>query len=598
MFGIRFTFDLLRNNGGRRRKPTRTMPALQGLEDRHLLSLSFAPAVTLPVGLRPESVVTADLNGDGKQDIVVLNQGQFPDLHSSVSVLLGNGDGTFQTSITTDVLPGANSVAVGDFHGDGHLDLVLANRLTDVVEVLRGNGDGTFQGSPTLLPIPPNHAIFPGITSVAVGDFRHRGTLDIAATSAGSNTVSVFLGNGDGTFQGRVDYAVGAFPESVVAADLGNGQVDLVVANHDSSDVSVLLGNGDGSFQPAQNIDVNAHLFGADSSPITLAVGDFNGDGKPDSLVSQEADFFEEVATVVPGNGDGTFQAPIHRDVGFGLIGLAVGDFNGDGNLDFATADDDAALGAFTANVFLGNGDGTFGDRNVFRTGGSFAFGIAAGDFKGDERLGLVVANTFSNDVSVLLNTSTVATATALSADVSPAVVGQPVNLTAMVTGPAGIPGGTVTFMDGATVLGTAPLDNTGTATLAVTFTAAGDHPLTAVYSGQVPSTASTSDVLTETVNPAPTAVVLTPSVVQGLAGVPVTFTVTVSPVAPGAGVPTGAVTVLDGDTVLGTAQLDENGQAVLTLAFDAGDHSLTVSYDGDDNFQSALSGPLDLPIV
>jgi hypothetical protein len=167
-----------------------------------------------------------------------------------------------------------------------------------------------------------------------------------------------------------------------------------------------------------------------------------------------------------------------------------------------------------------------------------------------------------------------------------------------MVSGPAGIPAGTVTFMDGATVLGTATLDNTGTATLAVTFDTAGDHALTAVYSGQGFSAASTSDNLTETVAPAPTAVVLTPSVDEGQAGVPVTFTVTVSPVAPAAGVPTGTVTILDGTTVLGTAQLDENGQAVFSFAFDAGDYSLTVSYDGDNNFQPGISDPLDLPVI
>jgi hypothetical protein len=389
--------------------------SLESLEDRYLLSLRFAPAVTFPVGIRPESIVTADL-GNGHQDIVVVNQGDTSDFQSSVSVLLGNGDGTFQPAITTNVLPGADSVAVGDFHGDGHLDLVLANRLTDVVEVLRGNGDGTFQGNPTLLPIPPNHANFPLITSVAVGDFRHNGKLDIAATSAASNTVSVFLGNGDGAFQDRVDFAVGANPESVVAADLGNGQVDLVVANHDSSDVSVLLGNGDGSFQRAQNIDVNAHINGIDSNPITLAVGDFNGDGKPDIFVSQAEAFFEGVVTVLPGNGDGTFQAPMHINVGFGFLGPAVADFNGDGTLDFATTDQN---GPTAAAVFLGNGDGTFGHGNRLDSGGGPTFGITAGDVTGDGRPALVVANTFTNTVGVLLNTSTVATTTTLSADVN-----------------------------------------------------------------------------------------------------------------------------------------------------------------------------------
>jgi hypothetical protein len=548
------------------------------------------------VGFRPESVVTADLNNDGQQDVVVLNQGQFPDRTSSVSVLLGNGDGSFQPAITTNLLAGATSVAVGDFNGDGKLDLAITSGLNDAVEVLRGNGDGTFQDNPLVIPVGTQHNFLPSQMSVAVGDFLHNGKLDLAVANPGSNTVSVLLGNGDGTFQDRVDYAVGALPLSVAAADLGNGQIDLVVANHDSSNVSVLVGNGDGTFQPAQNIDVKAQAFGLDSHPLTLRVGDFNGDGNPDVLISQFAGFDagESLVTVLPGNGDGTFQAPITQDVGFGLIGLAVGDFNGDGKLDFATAGSPVS-GVF---VFSGNGDGTFVSSGLFPSGGADPFGVATGDFDGDGRPDLAVANTFSNSVGVLLNTSTVATATSLSADVNPAVVGQAVNLTATVTGPAGIPTGAVTFLDGGTVLGTATLDGTGTANLAVAFTTARDHAVTAVYSGDGSFATSTSDVLTETVTAAPTAVALSASADTGTSGVPVTFTATVGPAAPGAGTPTGTVSLFDGDSVLGMAPLGANGQAVFAFALEAGGHSLTVSYAGDGNFQPGLSDPLAFPVT
>jgi hypothetical protein len=333
---------------------------------------------------------------------------------------------------------------------------------------------------------------------VAVGDFLHNGKLDLAVVNPGSNTVSVLLGNGDGTFQGRVDLPVGALPLSVAAVDLGNGQVDLVVANHDSSNVSVLVGNGDGTFQPARNIDVTIHAFGLDSHPLTLRVGDFNGDGKPDLLISQFVGFDagESFVTVLPGNGDGTFQAPISQDTGFGLIGLAVGDFNGDGKLDFATAGSPVS----GVLVFSGNGDGTFVSSGVFPSGGANPFGVATGDFNGDGRPDLVVVNTFSNTVGVLLNTSTpAATATVLAVDVNPAIVGQTETLTATVTSPAGTPSGTVTFFDGTTVLGTAPLDANGQTSLAVSL-GAGTHPLMASFSGTGAFAASTSAVLTETV--------------------------------------------------------------------------------------------------
>src|SRR5262249_27241820 len=151
MFDLGAVWRLLRGGGKRRwtRPSARPRPrpagagvSLESLEDRTLLSVSFAPAVRLPVGLRPESVVTGDLNNDGKQDVVVLNQGQFPDFTSSVSVLLANGDGSFRPAVTTGLFPGAISVAAGDFNNDGRLDLAIASRSHNVVEVLRGNGDG------------------------------------------------------------------------------------------------------------------------------------------------------------------------------------------------------------------------------------------------------------------------------------------------------------------------------------------------------------------------------------------------------------------------------------------------------------------------
>jgi hypothetical protein len=591
MSGLGFVWQWFRGSGKRRtpkqapRSRSRAAGgrlSLEPLEDRTLLS--FSAPITFPVGSRPEPVVTADLNGDGKQDIVVLNQGLFPDRTSSVSVLLGNGDGSFQPAITTNLLAGATSVAVGDFNGDGQLDLAITSGLDNAVEVLRGNGDGTFQDNPLVLPVGTQQNFLPSQQSVAVGDFLHNGKLDLAVVNPGSNTVSVLLGNGDGTFQARVDYAVGALPLSVAAVDLGNGQIDLVVANHDSSNVSVLVGNGDGTFQPAQNIDVKTQAFGLDSHPITLSVGDFNGDGKPDLLLSQFVGFDagESFVTVLPGNGDGTFQAPITRDEGFGLFGLAVGDFNGDGKLDFAAAGPNVSA----AVVFSGNGDCTFALLGSFPSGGANPFGVATGDFNGDGLPDLVVVNTFSNTVGVLLNTSTsAATATALAVDANPVVVGQTETLRATVNSQAGTPTGSVTFLDGNTVLGTATVDANGQAVLTVSL-GVGHHAPTASFTGSGGFSGSISPAVTETVNPAVTTVAVGSSVNPAVAGQAVTLTATVAAVAPGAGTPTGTVTFEDGNVILGTVAVGADGSASFTTSFaDAGDHAITAVYSGNPNF-------------
>jgi len=166
------------------------------------------------------------------------------------------------------------------------------------------------------------------------------------------------------------------------------------------------MNNGDGTFQPARRVNIRFQAFGINSKPFTLSVGAVNGDTSPDLIISQFVGFDvgESFVTVLPGNGDGTFRAPIHSDIGIDLIGLAVDDFNADRKLDFATSQTDFSPG--TVQVFLGNGDGIYANGESFPTGGGPGFGVATGDFNAYGRPDLAVANTFSDNVSVLLNTT------------------------------------------------------------------------------------------------------------------------------------------------------------------------------------------------
>jgi hypothetical protein len=267
------------------------VPRLEALEDRTLLSgVSFSPPVSYPV-VNPQSVAVGDFNGDGKQDLVVTDAAT-----NGVSVLLGNGDGSFQAAQGFAAGYSPDFVAVADVNGDGKPDLVVADAggygHSGGVSVLLGNGDGTFQAPRTfgagLHPI-----------SVAVADFNGDGKPDLAVANLGGG-VSVLLGNGDGTFQAAQNFAAGSAPESVAVGDFnGDGKSDLVVANNSSSNVSVLLGNGDGTFQAAQS-------FTTGSGPFSVAVGDFNGDGKLDLAVTNVG----AGVSVLLGNGDGTFQTP------------------------------------------------------------------------------------------------------------------------------------------------------------------------------------------------------------------------------------------------------------------------------------------------
>ena len=235
----------------------------------------FAAATTFSTGgSDPESIAVGDFNGDGKLDIAVADVGS-----GTVGVLLGNGSGGFAAAVAYSTGGSdPDSVAVGDFNGDGKLDLAVANYGSNTVGILLGNGNGTFAAATTF----SSGGSYP--ESVAVGDFNGDGKLDLAVANYGSNNVGVLLGNGSG----RVCYGHDLFqrrpePESVAVGDFnGDGKLDLAVANDYSGSVGVLLGNGAGGFAAATTFSSS----GSASESESVAVGDFNGDGKPDLAVT------------------------------------------------------------------------------------------------------------------------------------------------------------------------------------------------------------------------------------------------------------------------------------------------------------------------
>ncbi|PYL01629.1 MAG: hypothetical protein DME19_01020 [Verrucomicrobia bacterium] len=211
---------------------------------------SFAAARTFDAGKGAWSLAVGDFNGDSKLDLAVANHGCSncsPAFSGSFSVLLGNGDGTFQSRLNYDAGKDPVSVAVGDFNGDGKPDLAVVNSGSTNLAVLLGKGDGTFQSA-------VNYDTGMSPNSVGVGDFNGDGKADVVVANETSNTVSVLLGNGDGTFQVHVDYATRSHPASLAVGDLnGDGKPDLAVANRNSNALSILIGNGDGTFQAQGN---------------------------------------------------------------------------------------------------------------------------------------------------------------------------------------------------------------------------------------------------------------------------------------------------------------------------------------------------------
>ena len=346
--------------------------------------LSFL-AMGLAVGKGPSSIAVGDINMDGFSDLAISNQGS-----NNISILIGSSAGSFTTTRTFVVGSNPLSVVLHDFNLDGKLDMATANfEMMGNTSVLLGDGLGGYGGS---------SAISVGLAPDAhtAGDFSGDGKPDLLVANSNSNDVSVLLGNGSGGFKlmGST-VAVGKYPIAIVSNDLNSdGALDVIVVNYLDNNLSVLLGTGTGAFGAATMLPVGIE-------PYSVVVGDFNADGKSDLAVANKGRMAGGNVSVLKGAGGVSFAAATSFLAGTGPRFLTAGDFNGDGRLDLAVAND----GSNDVSVLLGDGGGRFGAATNFAVGSNPSC-VVVGDFNQDGKPDLAVTNYSSNNITILTNTS------------------------------------------------------------------------------------------------------------------------------------------------------------------------------------------------
>jgi uncharacterized protein (TIGR03437 family) len=339
---------------------------------------TFAPAVNYTAVSHGFLIVAGDFNGDGKADLAVASA-------TSVAVLLGKGDGSFNAAVTAQAtFTSISALATGDFNNDHKLDLAVSDSTSGMLSILLGDGTGKF-------PTEHDYAIGYGVGNLFAMDLDGDGNLDLViasghpdvltATPYLSDMVLAYFGRGDGTLIGPPEYRVGAGLDTVAVADFnGDGKPDIAAA---SGSLWILLASGGGAFKTPVSINL-----GSGVSANGLAAADLNGDGKQDLVVG---DFNGSGIYVLLGNGDGTFQAPVQYSVGGRVTSIAIADFNGDGKPDIAVSGAYYNTGA-TIGILLGNGNGTF-QTAANLSGATNPVSLTVGDFNNDGKLDLAIAD-------------------------------------------------------------------------------------------------------------------------------------------------------------------------------------------------------------
>jgi hypothetical protein len=559
-------------------------------------AVSLSDAVSYGVGRQPTAVATGDFNSDGIPDLVVANEND-----NTISVLLGNGDGTFQQQQTWATGHTPESITVGDFNGDDIPDLAVADTNENCISIYVGNGDGSFRGQVVYsVDIAP--------VSIATADFNNDGIADLVVANVSDADVNILLGNGDGTFQDASAVAVGRSPQSVAVGDFNSdGIADLAIANRYDNTVSIMIGNGDGTFEPQTT-------FATGVEPYSVAVADLNNDGILDVVVANRA---SNTISILIGDGTGGFQEQIPVATGTAPDAVVVGDFNGDGKPDLAVCNQfDSSV-----SVLLGNGDGTFLPRQNYPMKFTNGLSLVAGDFNGDGlidlantdiaelnvQLGQQVANFTvsgvanlepgsnliradypgdnirfpSQSLAVFLNGMPNAARVSLFSAPNPASFGTVVTLSATVVGGGGVfPTGQVVFKDGSTVLGTSGISGE-TATITARGLTVGVHFITAVYVGDSNYAGATSTALVQTISKATTGINLMSSINPSVFGNTVTITAKITKGA------TGTVLFMDGENTIGSSVVNGDGDAAISTSnLAAGLHTITAIYSGDQNFE------------